>query len=760
MSIKFLSLTLLIILTFHLGIAQTNARFYGKVIDKGSQEPLSSVNIDIKQLDKGTTTNEDGEYEFQAIEPGIYTVKYSYVGYKTHYETDLVIKRNRPKKLDVSLSKKSIEMEAVTVTDGYFSDDPLEKISRIEMSTEEIRRSAGSGGQLNRVAKTLPGVASGGESSQDLMVRGGSPFENGFYIDNIPVPTIKHFEMQNGASNGPIGIINTDLVTKTEFMTGGFSPLYGNHLSSVMDISYREGSRENIQGRIGFDMSGINADLEMPIDNGRGSILISGNRSYLDLIADAFNSGVAPRYADLQGKATYDITDDQKLTLLNIYGSSDANTAIEEAEDAGQRTYFESATRQNTAGLNLHSRWSSKFYSQTSFSHSYKNEQTTFRYTENESKETEVDATRQALHLRNVNFLKIDRQNRLQFGLEAKRKTGDYSFFLAGQKEASGYFNPERNIDDWISGYRATLFGNWVYEPTDRINLNAGSRVTYNTMNEESAFSPRASISFDLTDNLTADLAGGLYHQQVPYFYVSQRSEFEDLSDLQTTHAVAGLTYYFNKSTRLTLEAYDKQYSQVPIQPSNVEDPHPGYVVDQLNRYEQLESTGESYARGIDLMFQKKLVEGFYGHLSTSFFRSRYKDVNGEWRNREFDVKTLVNVTGGYKPNDNWDFSIRWSYLGDKPYTPIDQKASAAANRTVLNMNQFNENRMPAHHSLYLRAERRVFFENLTMTTFLEVWNAYNRSNVEGYYWHIQDQKVAEQEQFSLLPVGGVEFEF
>lgn len=179
-----------------------------------------------------------------------------------------------------------------------------------------------------------------------------------------------------------------------------------------------------------------------------------------------------------------------------------------------------------------------------------------------------------------------------------------------------------------------------------------------------------------------------------------------------------------------------------------------------MDFYDELVPDGRAWARGVDFIVQKKMKDQFYGTISGSFFRSRYRDQKGEWHNRNYDVKYLFNIIGGYRPNNKWEVSARWSYIGERPYTPINTEASRQENTTIRKIEQFNEKRLPAYHSLFLRMDRRFFFNKSSITTYLSLWNAYNRKNVHSYHWNSQENQITQTTQFDLIPVGGFEFEF
>ncbi|MCB0278935.1 MAG: TonB-dependent receptor, partial [Calditrichaeota bacterium] len=296
--------------------AQQSGSISGYVSDKSTKEKLVGVNISVIDSQNGSTTDENGFFRIENLRAAAYKLKFEYLGYQVYIQPDIIVKPARETELTVQLVEDVFSGEAVEVTASFYESALIEPIRVVSFSPEEIRRSPGAGGELSRILGAMPSVATRGEDSQDIIVRGGSPLENFFMIDNIPVPSIRHFESATGHSNGPIGLINTALVHDVKFSAGGFGAQYGGYLSSVTDIEYREGNRESLNGEFGLDFTGFNGIIEGPFDQKNGSFFISARRSYLDVIADAIGESGAPRFEDVQGKVVYNINDNSKLILL------------------------------------------------------------------------------------------------------------------------------------------------------------------------------------------------------------------------------------------------------------------------------------------------------------------------------------------------------------------------------------------------------------------------------------------------------------
>lgn len=738
---------------------QPTGAIAGIVVDEETRKPLTGAHLRILELDQGVVTDIEGRFRIEEVPAGVYTVEISYIGFQTRTLTDIIVRSNRIETIEVVLQTSAVEGEEITVSSGYFQRDETQHVSRATMNREEIRRSPGAGQELSRVITTVPGVATT-ENTQDLMVRGGSPQENANYINNIFVPTVEHFEGEEASAYGPIGLVNTDLVEKLEFYAGGFSASYGNRMSSVADINYRRGSRERLQGQIDVNMSGFGGTVEGPAGE-NGSFLLSGSRSYLDLIAGALNVVGAPRFGDIQGKFDVDINKNNRLTVLQIFGDSGSEWDRNEMIDEGRINYLDMHNQVNTSGLNWRRFWDDQVFSNTSVSYSFLSQDIQFRYTDTDNIELDYNNRHDYVSFRNVTYWRVSDIHRFEFGGDLNYTNGDFDYYFAPDVNEANVNRPEINRNLQVDNWNAELFGSYILRPLSALTITIGNRMGYNNINENWAWSPRLGASYQLTQRLTLKASGGIYRQELPLFIRSQQESFRELNDPYVRQIITGFDYLLGESTQLTVEVYDKQYRQIPIQPEDYDAGPPTYVFDDGGRFfDELEDNGEAWARGIDLMIHRKIADGFYGTLSGSFFRSRYKDHTGEWQDRDFDVEYLFNVIGGFRPNNNWEVSMRWTYIGSRPYTPLDLGASRSQSRGILDLNRYNQEDMPAFHSLYLRGDRRFFLNRLTLTAFVEVWNAYNNSNVEDYYWNQNEQQRSAFEPFSFLPVGGVLIEF
>ena len=740
----------------------------GRAVSQENLQPMAAVQVRVEGAQQGAATGvltgDDGWFTLPSVAVGTYTLSATSLGHATAYVSDVVVRSGRITFVEISLAVAPIEMEGITVTGGFFKKEIEEANSHVRYSGEEIRRAPGSAGDVSRIFMTLPSVAKVSDQSNGLAVRGGSPTENGFFVDNIEIPNINHFPAQ-GSSMGPISLLNTDLIRDAAFHTGGFGARFGDRLSSVMDIELREGNREEFDAQLDLNFAGFGTVAEGPLGGGKGSYVASFRRSFLDLLVDAIGSetDVAPRYSDATAKVVWDLNDRHKLVSVGVLGLDDISATQVASLENDEMTYGGSKTEEGAIGVDWQALWSDAVLSNTTLSYMTTGFTQDLWETASDIKLIQQDSRESAVTLRNANRLRLGQRASLSFGAEAKALFMDYDQRFSEYTGALGEPIPALVLTDNLTTGRGGVFATLVAEPTSRITTTLGARADYFGYTDSWSVSPRAALAVRASSGTTLNLSGGVFRQALPLVLLAQQEGNRDLPEPWATHVVAGVEHFVSDATRLTLEAYWKEYRDAPVDPAE-----PGlFTLDELiYRYgfffnhDQLVGSGKARARGVEALVQKKLSGGFYGLAAGSFSRSEYQAGDGVWRDRVYDNQWTASVEGGYKPNAKWEFSLRWIYAGGPPYTPLDLEASAAEGRDVLDRDRINEARYPDYHSLNLRFDRRFNFQGSNLVWYASVWNVYNRKNVAGYFWNGVMGELETSYQWGMLPVFGLEWEF
>jgi hypothetical protein len=758
----------LALLTFATPAARTQApatgTIRGIVTDRISAAALPGVNVLIRGTMRGTATTVDGVFTIPQLPAGTYVLEYRSMGYERIIATDVVVRPGRTTVADAALPPAAIEEEEVTTTAGYFSSGSIDALNSASFSFEEIRRSPGSAGDVSRIMTSLPSVAHVNDQRNSLAVRGGSPYENAFFVDNIPMPNINHFATQ-GSTGGALGMLNVDLIEDITFNAGGFGAAYGNRLSSIMDMRLREGSRDHFAAQANMDMSGIGGVAEGPLFDSSASWVVSFRHSYLDLLVNAFSVGntVAPRMMDGQGKVTLDLSQSDQLNVLEMFSQDRLATDHATAVENKMMYYGDQNNLQNSTGATWRHLWGPRGLSQLTVSH------TLMRFTEdfrdistqdilfaNRSREQSVD-------FRNINRFAWGRNGAVECGMDVRRESSDYDNLFGSTTDPLGVPLPAAQIRRSLVSTTAGGFVSLSFELLADLTATLGLRSDHFSYSGHTRFSPRVGVKYRLSERTAITAAAGSYVQSLPHVILVQSQTSSSLSEPTARHLVIGASHLVFEDTRLTVDGYWKTYSHLPIdiaQPSL-------FMLDEIftgstfvGDHPAISDAGEARAYGVEVMLQKKLARDFYGIASASLGCSQYKALDGVWRNRVFDNRLSFCLEGGYKPDDKWDFSLRWVYAGGVPYTPLDIQASQNINAGVLDAAKVNDERLPPYHSLNLRVDRRFNFNSSSLVVYLSAWNVYNRQNVASYFWNKIIAAQDTEYQFGLLPILGIEYEF
>jgi len=372
------------------------------------------------------------------------------------------------------------------------------------------------------------------------------------------------------------------------------------------------------------------------------------------------------------------------------------------------------------------------------------------------------NSVEQEYKFRNNNNLFINPSLKFEFGIDGRLVVSDYNQFYNEYQDLLGNKTDALLLNKNIETYKTGAFVNTTWEPVTNLILNPGLRFDYYGYNKTTNISPRISLTYKFNEATSLTGTFGVYYQNIPWVLAAQKEEFKKLENPKSHHYIIGLGHLLTESTRLTIEVYNKDYFDLPMNPSQ-----PSlFVFDQavieslFLTHANLESKGEANSKGIELTIQKKLAKDFYGLISTSYSKAKYKGLDNKWYDRVYDNRLTFALEGGYKPNESWEFSARWLYAGGAPFTPFDETVSREVNKGVFNDSKINGERLPDFHSLNIRADRRFHFSKSTLIVYLSVWNAYARNNIATYTWNEIDNKRDEETMWGLLPIFGIEYEF
>ncbi|MBZ0199009.1 MAG: TonB-dependent receptor [Ignavibacteriaceae bacterium] len=740
--------------------AQDDYNIFGKVVDAVSKQPLIGVNILVIGTTNGSATNENGTYKITGLTAGNYSLRASLVGYETFVKTDINISSSHPQQVDFELKEQAVQLENVTVTSNYFNSVPTEVNSVRSFSYEEIRKAPGGFEDVVRALSVLPGVAQADAGRNDLIVRGGAPSENLYTVDGVEIPNINHFGTQ-GAAGGPLSYINLDFVKGTTFSTGGFSAAYGDKLSSVLNISLREGRNDRFGGKATIAATQFGLNLEGPLSNG-SSFLFSVRRSYLDFIFKAAGFGFVPEYYDVLSKVNFKIDNNNSISFIFVSAFDYVNFFNDtEKQRFDNARILGSNQTQYVAGLNYQHLFKNGFYNLI-LSRNYTDYNTSQKdlYSQpiflNKSREGE-NALKWDL------VYKLSSSAEINIGASIKNITYNSDILFPTFITTFGDSLPTTKLADegrYTKGAAYATFSNTLF---DRLTTNIGARLDYfDAINNKLNIGPRISTSYKLNELTDINGSFGIYYQAPSYIWLLADQSNKNLNSVRVAQYIAGFNHRLREDLLFKTEIFYKQYSNYPAslvrQYLVLANTGAGFAGSDDNfsafGLEPLSSAGKGNSRGVELSIQKKLSDvPIYGIASFTYSKSQFAALDGVERPGSYDQNWIINLSGGYKFNHLWEASIKFRYASGKPYTPFN----LGGTQSVIN---YNTLRFEAAHSLDVRVERRWLFETLSLITYIDIQNIYNNKSATSVRWDARSNSVEENKPIGLLPSIGVSLEF
>lgn len=785
---------LFVFLVFTAIVTAQTGTLRGTVVDKQTQAPLVGVNILVQGTEYGAATDSEGEYVIPGVEVGLYAISYSMIGYEQRVITDIQILSDHATSRDVELRQSYVEsQDEVTVTaNSYFSKEEEAPVSYRNLNYEEVRRSPGAREDVSRMVQNLPGVAPTTDDRNDLVIRGGSPTEVLYMVDNIEIPNPNHFPTQ-GATGGPISMLNTEFIREVNFMAGGFPAKYGHRLSGVLDIHYREGNREQYGGKFDLSFAGAGGNFEGPIQQGKGAWMFAFHRSFLDFLDPLLDFGGTPIYSNAQVKAVYDLASDTKLSLLGIGGTDrihiDPKPAAEDFETGEIDTLtvqdVVNRNQQWTFGGTLSKIWREDLHSKWTISHSYYRFFTDVNLDDEQVRRPETGeeldieglashnlydntSTEQTTSLKSNWTYLLNSRDEIGFGGYAKLFQFDHQIRYTphdernsvGEETAPNTVNRSEELNPKLGGYV-----NFSKGLGEGIQFNLGLRYDCFDLLGTHDLSPRFSVSYRVNKHLTFNGAAGAYRQRPDFIFITGHpSNDENLTSIRSNHYVLGADYLLSEGAMLSVEVYRKNYDHYPI---SADPDYPFYsTINSGASYgsasfsDRLVSDGIAQASGIELLLQKKMLGDFYGTISYSLSKIEYQAMDDMWRPGSFDSPNVLNIVGGYRLNKHWEFSLKWRYADGRPYTPYDKEASVQAGQGRIDTDRINGERFDPYHRLDLRFDHRSYFDKMTLVSYFSIENVYNRQNQSHVQWSSDREEAIFAYQTGFFPVGGFSLEF
>lgn len=790
---RLLSLLLFCNITISFLLAQPVHQVKGTVIDKSSRQPLEFINVMIVGLNKGGVTNAEGKFSIGQVPPGIYRLQASAIGYKTVTTPEYILS-TRDLHIQIEMEENQTELEGVTVTASPFRRDIESPVSLRIIGLQEIEKSPGANRDISRIVQSYPEVAfSPIGYRNDLIVRGGSPSENRFYLDGVEIPNINHFSTQ-GASGGPVGILNADLIREVNFYTGAFPTDKGNALSSVLDFKLRDGDmeRNSLKATLGASEVSLASNGHL---GKKTSYLVSVRQSYLQFLFDMLGLPFLPTFTDAQFKLKTRFDARNELTVLGLGGidKMKLNTKADDEDNEYILSYLPKIQQETFTLGAVYRHYAGAHVQSVVASHSYLNNRNT-KYQQND----ESDPDRLMLRLRST-------EQNTQLRLENSSSFRNWKVTVGTCLDYSQYSNTtfQKVYTDraqtfdyhtYLGIMRWGLFGTVNYTSIDeRFTASLGLRADANNYSAamkdlSDQLSPRLSLSYQLTEHWSLSGNAGLYYQLPPYTALGFKNNNGlyankyALRYMQVSQGSVGLNWRKGDTFEVSVEGFYKDYDKIPL---SVADGIP--LTCKGNDYgvignELLTSTAQGRSYGAELLLKWLVAKKLNLASSFTLFKSEYRtDKESEYIASAWDNRFIFNLRGTYNLPRHWSVGMKVSCIGGAPYTPYDADKSSlvtawnAQGKPYYDYTRYNEERLSAFTQVDIRIDKTFYLKRCMLGFYIDLQNIagsklkqadvlMSTGVIKNPDAPIAEQryvmKSLKQESGTLLPTLGITFEY
>ena len=781
-----------------------NGKLKGKITDTDTHEPIPFANIILQGTTLGATSDLEGNYIISDITPGLYNIEVSVIGYQKQTASELTIQSTKTIVQDFELKSSTLNLSEVEVSGGRFEKNEVSPLSKISIRSAEILRNPGGNRDISKVLQSFPGVASTVSFRNDIIIRGGAPNENRFYLDGIETPNINHFATQ-GSSGGPVGMINVNFIDQVEFYSGAFPANRGNALSSVLEFKQRNGNPDRLVTNLMLGSSDIGITLDGPVSK-KSDFIFSLRRSYLQLLFSALKLPFLPLYNDAQLKVNYDLNKNNSITLIGL-GAIDKFRLNEKVNNGVTDSAIIERNNYILGYLPVNEQWN--YTTGIKYTHFSKNgfqhivlsrnmlSNTTQKYQNNNSSNPsdiilDYKSSEEENKIRVENTLRKSGW-RINYGI-------NYEYAVYLNRTFNQLFIPSGiTFVNYSSRLVMNKAGVFVHLSkailNNRLLLSGGLRSDVNDYSVEMQnplhqLSPRISVSYRLFEKWFLNFNAGKYFQLPPYTALGFRDSSGTLVNkenkityISSNHFVSGLEFLPDKNTKISVETFFKFYFNYPL------------LIDERISLANLGSdfgvignkavisTSKGRSHGVEFFIQRTIKKGFYGIGTYTFVKSEFTNAGNVYNPSSWDNRHIISLTGGKQFKKNWELGIKFRFLSGAPYTPYDPDASAQKSvwditrQGVQDYSKVNSKRISSTHQLDLRIDKKYYFKKSLLNIYVDIQNIYNnKTDLPSYLTVVTDSnnnpiedpqdsskyllKEIPNESGTILPSVGIMYEF
>jgi hypothetical protein len=766
--------------------AQYKQTVRGKVTDKVTSSPIPGVTVIVNNISDNIRTSTDGNGDFvlRNIPVGRNNFTFLYMGYETVYLKSITVNSGKESFLNIEMTENVTTLNEVTVK-GYKKGEVINQMATISarsFSIEETERYAGSWADPGRMATNFAGVlTSSNDTRNDIIIRGNSPTGLLWRLEGVDIPNPNHFAVQ-GTSGGPVSMLNSNLLTRSDFMSGAFPAQYGNALAGVFDLNMRNGNSNKYEFVLQAGLNGYEAGIEGPFSKAhKASYMINWRYSFLDLLQKmGFNiaGGAIPTYTDLNFKIYAPTKRLGTFTIFGLGGIDQVFAGADKSTDQFnpiQNTDLTNNTKIGVAGITNKIIFGERANLVTAISYSGQDSHIILdSIMEDNSKKLYYSSNflEQQILLSMHYTRKISSRNTFSVGVIYKDK-------WINQTDSVFYYGRYLHLMDLKNEHLRLLqsFIEWKHRFSEKTDIYLGAHSQYLMLNQTKTIEPRVGFSWNFSKNQSLKFGYGIHSQTqtLPVYFMESTNEdrtsywrtCEGLDFSKSQHFVLGYNNKFAENWNLKIEAYYQDMWSIPVESRATNFSVLNLGSTYYNGTEDRDSLvnkglGKNY--GIELTLEKYLSKNWYLLMTGSLFQSKYKPSDGIWRNTKYASNYAANWLLGFEfpftRKFSVDFNFRVVWSGGIRSLVVNKEASMAAGVVIYD----DLKAYSARNKDYLKADTKVTFKyNMRKSTFecgIDLINVTDRDNIYSESFNPQTGRTNYTYQQGFLPTAMVRIVF
>ncbi|MFA5513075.1 MAG: TonB-dependent receptor [Candidatus Kapaibacterium sp.] len=727
-----------------LSLLADHAAINGYVKDDSNGETLIGATVIVKDSKFGSYTNKQGFYNINNIPVGKYTVRISMIGYASK-EIQLTLTEGQIKRLDISLQPESVMSEGISVTADREVETRQISISKVNIPIQQIKEiRIGGESDVFRAIQMLPGVLTSSQISSGLYIRGGSPDQNLVLLDGTTVYNPSHLF-------GFISTFNSDAIKDVELIKGGYPAEYGSRLSSVLNITQKDGNRKEFEGLASVGLISSKLSLEGPIAN--GSWFIGGRRTYFDLIKTAIDTdpkNPIPDFGfyDVNAKITQDISESDRLSLSGFISDDNFNFATSGVD-------MDMFLGNKSAGLKWTHIFGKDFFMNVNISGSY------YRNGFNQELsgfKMNVENSITDFTFRGSTEYFISEMTTFTSGLEVTNYIFKYNQNFSGDGEKG-----EEGSND--GGKMNLLYHDWVYSAfgqfnhrfTELLSLQAGLRANYWDYSLNTKFDPRLALRWQVQDNFAVKASWGVFHQYLRLAGDENFSLFDTWLPTDKSVDPAKAIHYILSFETEPEEGYSLNFDIYYKELENISEVRRTSL--EGKDVKDIFYTGHGDAYGAEIFVQKKIgrLAGWIGY-GLGWVNANFDSINqGRTFRPKYDRRHDLKIVAQYQIDESWTIGATFMFQSGQSYTgavsrlQVGMPGGEYGYGKIVPSDRFGL-RLPPSHQLNLNIGYNTHIFDLPMRLNLDIFNVYSRRDILMRVYNT-DQEETIVEDIRLLPI-------